>query len=119
MLTQAPGHEMLPPITPSRYQYTAQPMVIRTHQNQQLQSAQGASNITASTSLGVWLECLDQMPSRQHPDIAYTSFIQIFVDQDIRTVGELLSLGFDGLTKIAGIKVGTARRLFDWANEDI
>jgi hypothetical protein len=56
---------------------------------------------------------------RKHPNLKYTSFVQAFADEDVVTVGELLSLGLDGLTKVGGVKVGTACRLLDWAKEDL
>jgi hypothetical protein len=76
------------------------------------------SKISRTARVDAWLEGLDRNPSRKHPNLEYTSFIQVFADQDVATVGELVLLGLEGLTMV-GVKIGTARRLLAWAEEDI
>lgn len=81
-----------------------------------------ATNPFAQMPLDEWLIGLDDS-SRRHKHKHYADLIEVFEENDVCTVGELLRYtraDLEGMGRAdRPIQSGTAQRLLDWAREDV
>jgi hypothetical protein len=111
----------LPPVTPSRYEYTAQRTITESYEVEQSNEPPVESTESAvphTTPLKDWLLSIDNLPSRQHPEIKYMNLLKTFEMEEVFTVSDVLSLSSTGL-RVVGIKAGTATHLLTYAGQDV
>lgn len=105
-------HRKVEPETPSRFLYKG-----ATNDSE----VEFSTSPAASIPLCDWLANLDKSDKRRHKDFLYENLASTFMENDINTLGELLTYTRDELVQLdsSSIKSGTAQRLLKWADVDI
>ena len=71
--------------------------------------------------ISAWLPALDADPNRNSPSKPqqFSSLVPLFEAENMKTIDEVVVLGFERMHSLLGIKVGDALRLERLAKEDM